>query len=496
MLVQLFRNNLSNILETLDYEVYNGYYNDNLGSSVFTAVNLLESGLTSDLTNLITSTGGFFTPSATNRSMKIYGFFRAKYTGTYRFFTMSKDASHLVIDGSIIVDNGTTHNTQIRYGTTNMVAGRYYSITIYYGNSGSGTAEFSAGFGFIPEQNSTIYKYPSGVITSLTSNLSGNNYGNGTYIVSASSVYDTASNNRIINAFDGAINNNAWVSANNVYSTTNGLYTGNISTTTTTTTILGEWLQIELPYVVKLSKLGLGARTLGAYSPPLAFTLVANNNVNDTWVKIFETTNTLDPTYSGDGIWSAGEVVVIDINSNNFYKNYRIIVQRVAPYPSYQRYCAIGEFEIFSYSDIMQSEYVLNATGLTTYYETNPTTQAALTTNAFPLIIEDDTLQGKFKVSPLALYFNRENFSAGKHQLFYIASDDLFNNFNATYKNYIQLHEKPVVNDNERKRFTQFSSDMSFECELNGRIEVRFRRANAEPVTFRYAMLILDVERI
>lgn len=241
-------------------------------------------------------------PDFNSKSLKISGFYRAKKTGVYRFFTRSDDASFLAIEDAIIVFNGGTHAGQNKFGNINMVAGRYYKIDFYYGESSVGQ-EFSAGY-LEPLDNGT----------------------------------------------------------------TSG-----------------------------------------------------STNLND---------------------------------------------------------------------------FIRNATGLTTYYDINPETQPALTTGDFPLVIEDGTLQGLFRVSPLAVYINRTNFTGGKHSILYIASDDLFNNFNGTYKNYIQIHEKPVANDIERKRFTQFSSDMSFECDLNGRIEVRFRRGSNEPTAWRYAMLILDVERI
>lgn len=241
-------------------------------------------------------------PDLNTKSLKITGYFRAKKTGTYRFYIRSDDAGFLLIDDVAVVLNGGTHAAQNRFGNVNMTNGTYYKIDIYYGDS-------------------TI-----------------------------------------------------------------------------------------------------------------------------------------------DSIFSAGYLEPKDDGTNSNSTNI--------------------------------NDFITNGSGLTTYYDINPTTQPVLTSATFPLVIEDDTLNGLFRVSPLALYYNRSNFTTSKHDILYIASEDLFNSFNATYKNYIQIHEKPVANDNERKRFTQFSSDMSFECELNGRIEVIFRRGNYEPVNFRYAMLILDVERI
>lgn len=269
--------------------------------NIFRLDPMIGGGSTLELEHLVISNSPN-PPDYNNKSLKISGFFRAKKTGTYRFFTRSADASFLAIDDEIVVLNGGTHASANQFGNISMIAGRHYKLDIYYGDSGSGQ-EFSSGY-LEPNDNGT----------------------------------------------------------------TSG-----------------------------------------------------STNIND---------------------------------------------------------------------------FITNGAGLTTFYDINPETQPTQTTSNFPLILKDATLQGLFRVSPIALYFNRSNFATSKHDILYIASDDLFNNFNGTYKNYIQIHEKPVANDVERKRFTQFSSDMSFICELNGKIEVRFRRGQFEPNAFRHAMLILDVERI
>lgn len=304
MLIQLYENNLNSIPEELEVEIYNGYFGGTVADpklSWFTTATLLSIKYTSDLTSLETVTSGLYANNdvdslPNNISIKISGFFRAKQTGVCRFFTRSDDASFLYINNVQVVNNGGPHAPQNAFANVNTVAGTYYKIDIYYGESTLGQW-FSAGY------------------------LEGN------------------------------------------------------STST---------------------------------------------NISD---------------------------------------------------------------------------FITNATGLTTYYEFDPTTQTPLQAS-IPLKIQDNTLQGLFRVSLIAVYINRAQFTSEKHQLVYIASDDLFNNFNGTYKNYIQIQDKPIVNEIERKRFTQFSSDMSFECDLNGKIEINIRRGDTEPYSYRYAMVILDVERI
>ena len=143
------------------------------------------------------------------------------------------------------------------------------------------------------------------------------------------------------------------------------------------------------------------------------------------------------------------------------------------------------------------NDFITNGTGLTTFYDTDPTTQVAINTAFSPLVYDDYSLRGLYKVSFLAVYFNRGNFGTSKNDLCYIASDELFNPNNGTYKDYIIIDENPIRNDaNDLKHAVQFSNDMTFLCELNGHIQIMFRRGINEPVAFRYAMVILDVEPV
>jgi alpha-tubulin suppressor-like RCC1 family protein len=120
----------------LKFAIYNGYFDNRAEKfGFFTSNYPYVTGVTSNLTNLETSTNGKYT-SGEYRSVCWWGFFRAKKTGIYTFTTTSKDGSYLLINGNIVVNNGETHasQSQNKSGTSYLVAGTYYYIQIFYGN--------------------------------------------------------------------------------------------------------------------------------------------------------------------------------------------------------------------------------------------------------------------------------------------------------------------------------------------------------------------------
>jgi len=77
-------------------------------------------------------------------SYKWYGFIIPLATGTYTFQTVSDDASYVHIQGTEVVNNGSTHGEQTRSGTINLNAGTRYLIKIYFGeNAGGASMNFS-----------------------------------------------------------------------------------------------------------------------------------------------------------------------------------------------------------------------------------------------------------------------------------------------------------------------------------------------------------------
>lgn len=118
-------------------------------------------------------------------------------------------------------------------------------------------------------------KYPPATIqatgsgTTVSTSLNDLPYGNGTYIVSASSRFNLQSGSSPWNAFDGSFANR-WSSSNSLYLTGTGAYLGTQSTLVSGVAQPGEWLQIQLPESIV----------------PSYFTLVEQNNINASSVVI------------------------------------------------------------------------------------------------------------------------------------------------------------------------------------------------------------------
>jgi hypothetical protein len=95
--------------------------------------------------------------------------------------------------------------------------------------------------------------YPLAPLTAQTTTIYNQSYGNGTYIVTASSIF---SGNTTYGAFDYVVNTNNypsfWNSANNPYNGTNMVASG-VSTSVGGKTIYGEWLDLLLPTSIILT---------------------------------------------------------------------------------------------------------------------------------------------------------------------------------------------------------------------------------------------------
>lgn len=478
MLIQLYRENFIDTPQnSLESRIYTGNFDGT--KAWFSTASLLDIKLSSDLTTLATASNNTFN-DATEQSLKLTGFFRANKTGTYRFFTTSYGKSILEIDGNdLITNNDLTNQTQ--FANKALVAGNYYTFNLYYG---------------IPP-----FAYPpTGIVnpTLNTNTIAGQPYGNGSYTASASSVGSGIAYN--------AIDKDTLTRWRCVTAYTGGEYTGigGVFTTTATTSgdRLGEWLQVQLPSAIVLDSFYLRGREASTSIRPKGIVVLGSNNPANPWNILYESqdigfTSNFEDTFflsSSPPAYNYYRIVMTSVNSGTYGEIWELTL-----YDKPILSCGYLEpnDDGTTSGSTTTTDFITNATGLETYYDISPDdTLIVENSSAYPLLHLDSSLQGLYRISPLVLYYNRGAFSTGKGNILYIASDDLFNNNNGTYKNYIQLHEKPVYNDIEKKRFVEFSSDMSFECELEGKIEIVFRRGTTEPVQFRYALLVLDVERL
>jgi hypothetical protein len=61
------------------------------------------------------------------------GFYIAPFTGTHYFRTTSDDASHVVINGTTVVNNGGFHGSRTMQGSISLNSGTVNKIEIYFG---------------------------------------------------------------------------------------------------------------------------------------------------------------------------------------------------------------------------------------------------------------------------------------------------------------------------------------------------------------------------
>lgn len=133
-------------------------------------------------------------------------------------------------------------------------------------------------------KNSEPNRYPPVALSDNTTTLSGNAYGNGTYVCSTSYMYDSTYN-QPYKAFD--YNEGDWASGwscAGMYNETTGLYTGTTTTTATNgTSYNGEYLQIQFPVNLKLCKWSIIPRN--DFTPlnitnrlPSTYYILASNN--------------------------------------------------------------------------------------------------------------------------------------------------------------------------------------------------------------------------
>jgi hypothetical protein len=134
--------------------------------------------------------------------------------------------------------------------------------------------------------NSITLSDPPVLVTPLTTNfnsnnvtISGNNgvyaYQNGSYTTSSSSFLD--GNWQAYKAFvNGQDKFSSWLSNGNTYSSSDEVCNGKISTVTNGTSLLGEWVQIVLPYELSLVRYQLNPKN--SYYLGLSWYILGSND--------------------------------------------------------------------------------------------------------------------------------------------------------------------------------------------------------------------------
>lgn len=159
-----------------------------------------------------------------------------------------------------------------------------------------------------------------------TVTLTGQTYGNGTYLTNSSSVFTTGTLAAYL-AFDKIIggSTNIWASAVAGYNTTTGLYTANTYSTSVfnTGTVFGEWVEITLPSQIILTSYSLTCRSDQTNQMPFNWIIVATNDNGTTWTQI-------DIEYNFT--FTTSQVRLFTITNNSIaYNQYRIIITATPP---------------------------------------------------------------------------------------------------------------------------------------------------------------------
>ena len=107
---------------------YNGYYNDNFG--FFN--NAQKAGAEAYVTQIRKGDEG------SRYSYRWTGTIRPRASGQHEFWTRSDDASHVLVDGNVVVDNRGVHGPVDRSGAINLSADRTYRFEVYFGENEGG----------------------------------------------------------------------------------------------------------------------------------------------------------------------------------------------------------------------------------------------------------------------------------------------------------------------------------------------------------------------
>jgi len=187
--------------------------------------------------------------------------------------------------------------------------------------------------------------YPSAALSSNTTTISGQVYGNGVYFTIGSS-YDNATTDAAWCAFNRitgtAFNSQIWGANGPSYTSSSPYnYTGNTYFTTISGvgSIGGEWLDITLPNFIILKSYSLQART-DAYpgQMPGGYYIVGSPDNGITWVNLNQQTGL---------VWSSSQVQTFTVTTATAYNRYRIVITNINSATGNNYFTSIGEWMLY-----------------------------------------------------------------------------------------------------------------------------------------------------
>ena len=194
-------------------------------------------------------------------------------------------------------------------------------------------------------------KYPPVSLGGGTSNptsatLTTAPYGNGTYIYSASTQYNTS---EFVGAlFNSSGNFQSYTSAGgvDVYNGSTGVFTGSTSTIVSGSTYSGAWVQIQLPYAIYPTSY---YRLMSSGRNETSHVLAGSNN-GTTWTLLNSAT---EPTYTTSSF--------INLNVTTSYSYYRLIARAINPANTYG-YWSLAQLDVYGRQALTSSRNALATT--------------------------------------------------------------------------------------------------------------------------------------
>ncbi|KAJ3175030.1 hypothetical protein HDU85_002387, partial [Gaertneriomyces sp. JEL0708] len=169
---------------------------------------------------------------------------------------------------------------------------------------------------------SDVVAFPPAEMTTDTTVLTGQAYGNGTYVSSASSVYNNlpASNGAWKAFATGTPGTQGWYPATDTYSATAPYsYVGSVTTLVDGVPVSGEWIQLSMPVSISLSSFEFACNNSVRFIKE--YDLVGSNDNGATFTKI------LSSTYTGTVL---NQIINVPVNPPRVWRTLRLIVKNIS----------------------------------------------------------------------------------------------------------------------------------------------------------------------
>jgi hypothetical protein len=234
------------------------------------------------------------------------------------------------------------------------------SMTLHKGRLGIGTTEPQGRLAVADEPDPTTYglqEFPPKPLTGYKTYFEGH----GEFCVSESkSAYSGGTNYNPWNLFTkqffvGSWENSTW-NTQTVFDAGNGL----ITTSDKLGNFPGTWVQLQLPYKIKLEKITISVRGAWFEYGPEDYVIVAYDEDTTSWIEL--------ASYIGETWNNIGDVEDIKykpINSISYYRKYAIVVSRLYNPNNNRSDLNIAEWRLFGYREQVTKQSVLHDGQLT-----------------------------------------------------------------------------------------------------------------------------------